>query len=353
MRTSRRQLLKTAALGGASIALGSRIPPPAAFAAEEDDGLAAFEGALVDLGSDWLAVNVGSNDIRIVQATPDSSFWKGQDTALANFNKGDDVLVRTLYGAIDRAWDNLDRLKGLVIGQTGQGYEIEVHNPSTPVYETEVILADYTKFTDSLTGADGSMGPLPKGTALDVIGLSLGSGDLLANLIGYNLPGQTPEATVTSGPDSVTVDPLTASTTYLYHGCVTWYICGNGAGRCGQCDTSKDHQCAWPHWDTCGHCNGSCCDCSQGCKGQVRFSNCGKDIDVHSFCQQRTRTENAVDCGPCQKCNECSPCVCGLKCTICNETHDTPVVDLTRPSFSLFYDPDHVGHFPGHASVTV
>jgi hypothetical protein len=353
-RTSRRELLKAAALGGASVALGSRIPLQAASAAEPDDGLAAFEGALVDLGSDWLAVDVGSNDIRKASATPDSSFWRGQDVKLSEFRKGDDVLVRTRYGAIDRAWDNLDRLRGHVIGQTKQGYEVEVHNPTQSVYEAEVVLADYTQYSDNFTGASGVPTSLPNGTGIDVIGLTLDTGSVLANLFGYTLPDAKPEVTLTPGPDSVTIDPLTATTTYTYHGCVTWFYCGNGAGRCAACDTSKDHQCAWPHWaDNCNGCTSGCCHCSGGCKDQVGINFCGKNIDVHSQCQGTTRTENAIDCGPCQRCADCNPCVCGNRCEICNQVRYTPVVDLTRPSFALFYDPDHVGHFPGHAEVTV
>src|SRR6266511_1242774 len=137
--TNRRQLLKAAALGGASAAIAARSSlARATISAEQGmDGLAAFEGALVDLGPDWLSVEVGPNDLRTVQSTSASSFWKGQDTNLAAFTKGDDVLVRTLYGSIDRAWDNLTRLKGLVTRRTSRGYVMEVHDEFSPLTDVD------------------------------------------------------------------------------------------------------------------------------------------------------------------------------------------------------------------------
>lgn len=351
-------MLKFAALGVASVAL-ERRQLTTAWASDLPsgdqgiDGLAAFEGTLVDLGSDWLSVQLGPNDIRKVQATPKSSFWKGEDTSLANFTQGDDVLVRTLYGSIDRAWDNLDRLKGVVIGQTAQGYEIEVHDRFSSLSEAEIVVGGYTIITDDITGAGAPTEPLPNGATLDAIGLSLGGGELVASLVGYTLPGEAGTSSPTRGPDSVVYDPLTDSSAYTYHGCITWFSCPTGAGRCGKCDTSKDHQCAWPHWDTCGSCTGTCCDCSQGCLGQVRFSDCGHNMGVHSRCSGVGISENAVDCGPCQKCNDCSPCACDTRCHQCDITHDTAIVDLTKPSYSLFFNPDNIGKFPGHVTVVV
>src|SRR5690606_7696304 len=59
-------------------------------------------------------------------------------------------------------------------------------------------------------------------------------------------------------------------------------------------------QAAWPAMDSCGCCSSRCCDCSVGCKDQVRIA-CGKDVTVVDPCSGRSRIVYIADCGPCQK----------------------------------------------------
>src|SRR5690606_6006927 len=125
--------------------------------------------------------------------------------------------------------------------------------------------------------------------------------------------------------------------------------------RCGTCSTTRSDQAAWPAMDSCGCCSSRCCDCSVGCKDQVRIA-CGKDVTVVDPCSGRSRIVYIADCGPCQKasCAGCSPEVCGRSCSNCGITRYTPVIDLTKPTFIAFgYDPAVRGCFPCTVRVTI
>ena len=138
------------------------------------------------------------------------------------------------------------------------------------------------------------------------------------------------------------VDPEAATCYKIYYGYAAWFNCPNGAGRCGTCSTSRSDQGAWPAMDTCGCCTWTCCDCSKGCKNQI-YASCGKDVLVRDpWCTGRSATVYIADCGPCQQgnCGGCSS-LCGRKCGPPNcYTDYTPVIDLTKPTFARFRDPD-------------
>ncbi len=60
-----------------------------------------------------------------------------------------------------------------------------------------------------------------------------------------------------------------------------------------------------------------------------------------------------VDCGPCMSNCGCSTNVCGHVCDYCGLSRTHPVVDLTKPTFTVFYDPSKVMCFPAKVAVTI
>jgi len=90
--------------------------------------------------------------------------------------------------------------------------------------------------------------------------------------------------------------------------------------------------------DFCGACSWSCCDCSRHCVNQVHLS-CGRRyIDVRDLGNNRLAQDLViVDCGPNQN-------------ALCSGSCGRRVVDLTRPTFARFRNPD-VGCFPCRARV--
>ncbi len=263
--------------------------------------------------------------------------------------------VATPSGTALRVWSNLNRNQGLVTKVTPSGYVLL----TTGLHASGVELFVQVTEATLLAAGDGSpLGLDPRmiqpDDHLDVIGESNADGlhatliwPIKAKLAALPEP-QVLAASAAAGP----VEPL-APCTFQYRGYAGWFNCSTGAGRCGTCNTSSSAQTAWPALDSCGCCSPTCCDCSTGCKNQIRLS-CGAQVRVSDSCSTKSRTATVVDCGPCQKanCAGCSPNLCGRTCSACGRTDVSPVVDLTRPTFAYFYDPATRGCFPCLASYS-
>jgi hypothetical protein len=343
----RRRLLQGAVLGAAGVVFPRADALGAVGAAAEE--VDAFEGTIVAVSASRGIIEIDRGNtgrLERLRATPASSFWRGGDTGIAAFLEGDDVLVRTVGERLDSAWANLGVIRGVVAGPTSAGQEITRDHGRSPI---EMLLNGATRFDDAYTGEAVRPNALPIGTAIDATGL-LVDGALLASAVTYVLPGAKPKSKASPGPDKVTgPSPLV---TYTYFGIASIYDCATGTGRCGTCNTGNASQLAWPALDACNCCTSSCCDCSIGCKNQVRTS-CGKAVSVTDPCNGRSRGCTIVDCGPCQNPN-CHTCivVCSHTSSNCGITRTGTIVDLTRPTFTTFYNPTTRTSFPASATIT-
>jgi hypothetical protein len=270
---------------------------------------------------------------------------------------GDDVLMHVQAGYVTRAWFNLRRIRGVISG--GHGGEYLVHGGYGYSQHSEfgVYVTAATSLTRGQGGTPSDMTRLPVGTSVDAIGLMDG-GVLTATLLGYGLPGATTQSRGEDKPMSVkrssrrTALGALALCDTTYWGYATWYY-RNSAAKCGTCSYSSGSlagqgACAWPKVSTNG-----LCDVTSGCKNQSA-AWCGKDIDVYDRCSGTSLPCAVVDCGPCQ--TGCQYPLCGgAQGNVCSDclTSYTPIVDLTRSTFSIFYDPSTHGCFAAKCVNTV
>jgi hypothetical protein len=335
----------------------------------------AFDGTLVSATPSSLSVNV-EGTVYPVPITGASMFWRGYETGVAALVPGDDVVVRTLGGNVDFAWANLATIRGKVVTPISGGYQVIRDDAST----IDVLVNGGTMFEDAYTG-DNTLPPsLPPASGIEAVGLSTG-GAISASFLCYARSDVTPPPNPAEGPDEVSTTPpawfsfdptpppvdnpesdpssdpiqgpLYADRYVSYLGIASVFSCPTGSGACGSCRSSGSRQCAWPAMDTCGCCSSSCCDCSRGCKNQVRV-RCAKKIWVNDPCASRTRWMRVVDCGPCQNalCGQCTG-VCSHTSRNCNITRRATVIDLTKPTFSIFYNLHQRTSFPCAAAVHV
>jgi hypothetical protein len=352
-RINRRRLLQAAVMGGAgAVAFGTG--PVAAAArtmgkeATESQGVDAFEGLLAGVAAGSLEIQVNGS-LRTAVLTQDTTFWKGGETSLGALNGGDDVLVRVRGGLVERAWSNLTRVQGQVLYGAGNAFTIEgsghLHGPAGTY---GVAVGAYTRFDDFYSGkTEGAPRDLPSGSIIDVIGL-IEDGEIRASVVSWAAPDVKAPKLLSRGADQtrrLAGVSRAQCTTYTYNGFATWFTCGTGAGRCGTCDTGRSDQCAWPALDSsCSCCGGGCCNCSTNCKGQA-YAWCGKAISISDSCVSQGRSVYIADCGPCQNgsCGYCSS-LCSRSCSRCS-SRQTPVIDLTKPTFAAFWDPAVYGCF--------
>lgn len=276
------------------------------------------------------------------------------ETSWDGFSVGDDVLVRTVSGQLDRAWANLTRKRGLVV--SGGSDRLTIALDKSGDDQLDVAVTPATIFQNDFTG-QRVWSELPPETSLDVIGLEA-PGGLIASLIGYGLPGADPQ----TGPSepSVTVTQTSGASpdvmycTYTYNHFASWFPCATGHGACGTCNTSNDSQCAWPAQDVCGCCgaNGCGCDCVVNCL-TLAIAGCGHHVQVTDACSGKYHDTVIADCGPCMSTCNCPTNVCNHTCSLCGKSRTHPIVDLTKPTFAVFRNPNNYGCFPAQVAVTI
>lgn len=353
-RLSRRNFLSAAALGAAYVAAG-----PAASLASADpqpvstENLDAFEGELLAFSKGTFEVETDGS-VRQVVALGGSTFWKGGETSWDGFSVGDTVLVRTVNGQLDRAWANLIQRTGFVLSGSSDVVTIALDDNGTD--RLAVSLPSSTDFRDAFTG-QATRVTLPPTTSVNVVGLETPDG-LVASAIRYGLPGAVPQTTTPTQPSvtvsrAVSASPDVQMCTYTYNHFASLFACPPSA--CGTCSTSNSSQCAWPAQDVCNCCNGvngCACDCVHGCL-TLAIAGCGHHVQVTDACNGKYRDTVIVDCGPCMSNCGCPTNVCGHVCNYCGLSRTHPIVDLTKPTFSIFYDPSKVMCFPAKVAVTI
>jgi hypothetical protein len=328
---------------------GDAQKPPSSFG-----DTVAFEGQLVEGSLSAIGLEVES-ELRHLAFAPSATLWRGGEQPLSALRVGDQVLVRVTGGAIERAWANLMRWKGSVIAETTDGYALGRDGHETQ----EMVVDSATQYEDALTG-HAVIPPrrLAVGIGVDAVGLSLAGGGLLASKIRYEASAPPKPGRQPSTPPRITrSSELPDIQCHLhYTGFASFFTCCCGQGRCGTCSTSRSDQTAWPAMDTCGCCTGTCCDCGKTCANSPGwYLPCGYAVVVTDACTGHYKTTFITSCGPCNNvsCNTCSPGpTCSHTCSKCT-SRTTPIVDLTKPTFALFYDPARVMCFPCDAEITV
>lgn len=363
---SRRRLLRDAVLGVGLVAATrsglqraseqlSGMSLAAGYAGPQEDTngyVQAFEGTLESLSPHELVVDVGGSS-RSVPVHPSSTFWKGPGGAAGDFQQGDDVLVRVVDDRLDQAWANLDVVKGIIKEPTPRGFVV-----ANDAIEREIVVWGRANYEDARTGQFSGPRSLPNGAWVQLSGLSVpgspGSGQVIATAVRFDsAPQEHSNPSQAEGPTLEQVGPL-ALCVYSWNGIASIYTCPTGAGRCGTCNTNNDAQLAWPAMDSgCGGCPNSCCNCSKNCKNQAYLS-CGSTVTVLTACYSKQRDLRVVDCGPCQRCDaNCVTCVCNHQSSCNGITRKGTIVDLTRPTFSTFHNPDVRTSFPCTAKTSL
>lgn len=349
---NRRQLLKSAALGVAAVQLAPRGLASAMAAQPLPDDVAVTEGTLTAAGEGWLEILLDNHEQRF-SYTAGASFWKGGESLPGALALGDDVMVRTAVssGRVLRVWSNLSRIGGQVIGRQQGGYVLRVNNHHAPPGDLLLELTAGTQFGNLATyGMGGPGGVLSEGDLVDAIGEQTPEG--LRATLAYVARPDSASNTVTPRKDrgGIKTQVSPNCTNYTYVGYASWYDCPTNAGCCTntayRCDTSRDDQLAWPTLDSC--CSG-CCRYAQGCYDNLQLS-CGSVLTVQDYCHNnRQITASIADCGPCQSasCTSCYPVLCNRTCGDCGGFM-TAVLDLTKPTFARFYNPDAQGCFSGY-----
>ena len=346
---SRRQLLQSAALGAAAVGLSSALlPEGTANASVTDDGVDAWEATYVGQVGNQFAFDTGGPTPTLLNTFSGSIFWAGQDGGSSLLKPGDRTLVRTVNGALDRAWANMDMCRGRILTTVGSKFTVSQDDGSIRSIDTRL----NPVYWDLNTGDATIPSAMPIGTYVDLAGY-VTSGDILASVISYQLPGASPLVLPDAGSG---VTPNGATRTYSYQAIASRFVCSNGAGRCVTCSTTNSLQAAYPAISTtCTCCSLGCCDCARNCLTMVYLS-CGSSFDVLDYCTARKYTLNVVDCGP------CANTVCHTKCSTTTCSHvskcgtvslSKALVDLTYPTFARFDNPAVRTSFPCEINVTV
>lgn len=343
----RRQFLQGAAMGIAGIAFAPNLPSVLASSDRDPDEVDVVSGPLVASSDGWLEIARDNGQQRFLVDSR-STFWKGGETSPSRFSKGDDVMVRYHVAStiVDRAWSNLARAKGRIIGVRQGELILRACNPHSHEVDLTVFLGPATGVDSGRIGQDR----LREGNYLDAIGESTPEG-LRATLAWLTSEEEAKNAPtqVKQGPDyveTVTLGDGILACWCDYYGHATWFTCSGG--RCGNCSSSNSNQIAWPSMDNCGCCSWNCCDCSKNCKNQ-EYKSCGNQVSIYDRCSAKYRGTFIADCGPCQKanCSGCSPERCSYWCGSpnCLPSYNAVVADLTRSTFAYFYNPDQRGCF--------
>jgi hypothetical protein len=316
--------------------------PNDAFAATSTaiTGVDVLEGTLRSRAGTQVTISDATGAIRVVDLA-NASIWRGaygqKPSAL---QLGDDVLVRLDGGVPSSAWSNLTRVKGTVNGASGSTASVVVGQDAATV-----LGLDGAKWVDASANAIAPRQP-SAGSWIDVIGLATSSGTV-ATLATYLSPTDLADSGAVSPSVAVVAAPLANYCTYTYSGKVTWYSC-SGPRCSGGCNPGSSNGVAWPALDSgCSPCSFTCCNCSNTCLKQVHMS-CGDTVNIIDACKSKSLGCVISDCGPNQN-GLCATSACGK----CKSTKLAPVADLTKASFTKFYDPATYGCFEGSAKVTI
>ncbi len=363
----------------------------------------AMEGTLVGLSSKRMVVehlHPGADaPVRMeLDISSRSVGWRGFTTGVDKLDIGRTVLVRRRGKKLDKAWQELTRIKGTVVDVSSRSFVLRPDGLGDAARADVEVVPQLTTVARNVGTLVETVGfpPVRVGALADVVGMAPGYGysraappesavepfdprtddpdTLFPSVMDFvlgpthsvvpPLPPEVPddalgepslpvpEAVPDSDPPPTRRGPQDECR-YVYVGTATYFPCPCGEGRCQTCNPAYDHQLAWPAMDgSCRCCDFYCCNCSSRCKKQVRLS-CGSRVSVEDYCHNRTRVMEVVSCGPSQR-NACSGAgyqVCGFPCKHCGRTKRTPIVDLTTPSFALYWDPDAVMCFPAMARV--
>lgn len=350
----RRQILKSALLGAA--ALAAPRPNASVAAANDDVSVDAFEGLLTARAGDRVELQTSAG-LRTLDLAG-SEVWLAGDVTPDRLRVGDDVLVRVRSGAVEKVRANLTRHLGKVTTSGSDTGLVLPDRGGTVVERFDLEIAEDARFVDWFSGLDiPRLDRIPDGSAVDVIGARAGDGPMTGTLVRLALPGAIP----VERPDLTQLAPRIVRTsalgscTWSLWGYATWFNCSTGAGRCGTCSTSNTSQLAWPALDSaCDCCQWNCCDCSDGCRNQHHLS-CGYSVSVNDMCGARTKSFSIVDCGPCQRTTGCESCIqdlCSPRCADCVNMFSA-IVDLTKVSFAVWYDPNTRGCFSCEVQYTI
>jgi hypothetical protein len=340
-RINRRAFLERAVFGAATF---TAFPAQANAATTPLDRplggaprLDAFEGKLLDKGKTALVVERWGQPVR-VDVPPEAELWRGQQTTIEAFLEGDDVLVRFENGLLTSAWGNLATARGLITRSASGIYVVDDDFTGT---EMEIALDNRGRYSDAVTGQlDSAPASLPVDTWIDVAGLRL-DGAIIASVARLARPGAEMQPRPELEPPRLTFAPDGTLLSFEYRQFASYYDCPTGAGRCGTCNTSSSTQTAWPALDTCNCCSITCCDCAKNCFAQAYLS-CGIGVLVRDACGLNSVSATIVDCGPCnnRSCHtRCMTVTCTHVCSECGTSRSIPIVDLTKPTFSLFRNP--------------
>jgi hypothetical protein len=360
----RRELLKALGAAGTllvwsrsrSVAAAIESSPPPS----EEIGVLA--GSLRAFADEWVEIEIPAG-LRKIQIPDGIPVWKGRERPLSALTRGDELMIRLHIpsGMALRLWANLTRVQGVVTRVLPGGYELRTGGPHSAPRNLRLELGEEVLVADWLTERprDASALRLEEGDFVDVIGERILEGIQGTRIWVHPARQAGMVSSPTGSPpaaDRVEVSP-NGLCWYIYTGYAGWFDCPTGAGRCGTCNLSRSDQGAWPAMDTCGCCTWNCCDCSRNCKNQIYLA-CGKDVVVYDQCSAKVRTVYIANCGPCQRANCILDCVpnhpdtdlCNRSCADCRGGR-AAIIDLTKPTFTYFYDPAQRGCFSCEVQV--
>jgi hypothetical protein len=336
---SRRNVLKAAVMGVSALSLNA-VNRATAQSPDAEPDVDILSGTLTAFNTNWVEIQTGDS-LKRVPVDMNTSFWKGGASMFGALRQGDDILLRvaTKSGVAMRIWSNLTRYRGQIraIRTAGSAWPqlvVKSADHRQPAGEIAVILHELTHLGDPNVDLTPSPKDLPGSDRdylrledyVDIIGEQLQDGIRATTVILWR--PRPEKSTMESGKrpaDVVThIGPMSVAS---YSGHANWYNCPTGAGGCGMCNTGNPYQLAWPTM-------GANCQYSVGCAWQISRS-CGSSVTVRDWCAGKQRTCTVVDCGP----NQLIYCYQGCGYPNCSDMWP-PVVDLTKPTFAYFRDPD-------------
>lgn len=255
-----------------------------------------------------------------------TAFWRGgYGDFVSQVKVGDFLFARgVVNGAHLTArvvWVNIVNLTG-EISHVGAGHVLL----KTKTQEVEVIVRPEAEVF--LNGQQQARASMRANSALQLVGLwDEQARRVTATRLFLPDEQRTPHAQV----EEQVILQATPELRKVYHGCASWFCCGNpygpcgqaGGGACGDCQSSSYH-CAWAHLNHYGYiCNVNACGIGN------QLLKCGSNMHVTNPCNGSTLKVSVHDCGP----DEGQ--FCGNRAPDCSPSqYFNRVVDLTPASFS-------------------
>jgi hypothetical protein len=339
---SRRKFLQSAALGMVAI----NLTPLTRAISKSDPELSidVISGNIAAIGDTWIDIEQ-MNDIHRIQIDSNTYFWKGGVVYPNALSIGDDLVARILIHNMLalKLWSNLTRLRGQVTAFNQNGYIIDTrgHGSARQIFIgfNEKTLIGNPAF-DKVPERKNKAYIISINDDIDVIGEKTLDGILATTIVHRQTPNdsETSKSVLMKKEDQLStrsgIGPDATCTTY---GHANWFDCPTGHGGCGTCNSSNAYQTAWPSIDVqgCrGRCASDCCDCARNCIS-IPFKSCGNSVTVYDQCTSKSRTVSIVDCGP----NVTAYCSQNCGYPNCSNS-PPPIIDLTKPTFTYFRDPD-------------